>query len=49
MEETVKKQFDKSDYNFYVFKTYKIIKKVTKYAFYISVLYFAYEGFMAWK
>ncbi|WP_157848789.1 hypothetical protein [Flavobacterium sp. Root901] len=49
MEQSIKKQFDKSVYNPHVFKTYKIIKKVTKYALYIYILYFAFEGFMNWK
>jgi hypothetical protein len=28
---------------------YRIVAKVFKYSFYITVLYFAYEGFMAWE
>ncbi len=27
---------------------YTIAKKVIKYAIYFAILYFAYEGFMAW-
>lgn len=41
--------FDKSAYNPVVFKSYKIFKKVVKYAFYLTIIYFAYEGFMAWE
>lgn len=28
--------------------SYKIVKKIVKYSFYAVILYFAYEGFMAW-
>lgn len=49
MEKVTKKTFDKSVYNPYVFATFKTIKKFLTYSFYIAILYFAYEGFMAWK
>lgn len=28
---------------------YKVLKKTAKYVFYITLLYFAYEGFMNWE
>lgn len=49
MEQVTKKPFDKSAYNPIVFTCYKIAKKLLKYSIYIAILYFAYEGFMAWK
>jgi hypothetical protein len=49
MEQTVETSFDKSVYNPTLFKTYKVAKKILKYSIYGAVLYFAYEGFMAWK
>ena len=45
----VKASFDKPAYNPILFISYKVVKKVVKYSLYISLLYFAYEGFMAWK
>ncbi len=48
MEQAPKTTFDKSMYNPYLFATYKAIKKIIKYSFYIAILYFAYQGFMAW-
>lgn len=48
MEQTAKTPFDKSAYNPMHFNSYKIAKKILKYSFYAIVLYFAYEGFMAW-
>ncbi|SHH00766.1 hypothetical protein SAMN02787073_0078 [Chryseobacterium vrystaatense] len=32
-----------------LFKTYKITKKIIKYSLFITILYFAYKGFMAWN
>lgn len=49
MEQTAKTPFDKSAYNPILFKGYKTAKKILKYSLYAIVLYFAYEGFMAWK
>jgi hypothetical protein len=49
MEQTTKAPFDKSAYNPILLKGYKIAKKIVKYSFYVALLYFAYEGFMAWK
>ncbi|UOU97017.1 hypothetical protein MUU74_10975 [Chryseobacterium daecheongense] len=48
MEQTTKTTFDKSAYNPVLFTSYKIAKKLIKYSFYIALIYFAYEGFMAW-
>ena len=48
MEQTSKTAFDKSVYNPVLFKSYKAAKKLIKYGFYIALIYFAYEGFMAW-
>ncbi|NBA86477.1 hypothetical protein GVN16_11930 [Emticicia sp. CRIBPO] len=41
--------FDKAAYKPLVFKSYKILKKAVKYIFYLAIIYFAYEGFMAWE
>lgn len=49
MEQTRKGNFDKSVYHPVVFKSYKITKKLIKYGFYIALIYFTYEGFMAWE
>ncbi len=49
MEQTAKTIFDKSSYNPIFFKSYKVAKKILKYTLYAVVLYFAYEGFMAWE
>ncbi len=49
MEQVAKKTFDKSAYNPILFQGYKVAKKLLKYSIYLAVLYFAYEGFMAWK
>ncbi|MDJ1471197.1 hypothetical protein [Xanthocytophaga flava] len=49
MERTTHVTFDKSAYNPVIFKTYKLVKKLTKYTIYITMLYFMFEGFMAWK
>lgn len=48
MEKLAKKEFDKSVYNPVVFRSYKIVKKLIKYSFYVFLIYFAYEGFMQW-
>ena len=48
MEQAQKTTFDRSVYNTYLFVTYKTVKKIIKYSFYFAILYFAYEGFMAW-
>ncbi|MCT2407759.1 hypothetical protein NZD88_09440 [Chryseobacterium antibioticum] len=32
-----------------LFRTYKLIKKIIKYSLFITILYFAYKGFMAWN
>lgn len=48
MEQAAKTTFDKSAYNPYLFIMYKSVKKILKYSIYIAILYFAYEGFMAW-
>lgn len=48
MEQVTKTSFNKSAYNPVLFRSYKIAKKLIKYSFYIALLYFAYEGFMAW-
>lgn len=45
MERSVAKQTVKP----LLFKTYKLSKKIIKYALFITILYFAYEGFMAWN
>lgn len=45
----VKPSFDKSAYNPILFMSYKVAKKILKYSLYITLIYFAYEGFMAWK
>lgn len=44
-----KTKFDSSVYNHYLFTGYKATKKIIKYGFYIALLYFAFEGFMAWE
>jgi HEPN domain-containing protein len=49
MEQTTKVTFDKSIYNPLLFKSYKVAKKILKYSLYALLLYFAYEGFMAWE
>lgn len=49
MDQTVRAPFDKSAYNPILFMSYKVIKKILKYSLYITLLYFAYEGFMAWE
>ncbi|SDG22041.1 hypothetical protein [Chitinophaga filiformis] len=49
MELGTKKAFEKSNYNPVALKSYKITKKLIKYSVYIALLYFAYEGFMAWQ
>jgi len=49
MEQQTKVLLDKSVYHPIFFKTYKIIKKIFKYSFYIAILYFVYNGFMAWE
>ncbi|MDN3596844.1 hypothetical protein [Zunongwangia endophytica] len=41
--------FDKTTYNPFLIKGYKVAKKILKYSLYILLLYFAYEGFMAWE
>lgn len=40
---------DKAAYNPFLFKAYKIIKKIAKYTLYMALVYFAIEGFVAWK
>lgn len=40
MEQVTEKVFNSA--------TYKIIKKVIKYTLYAAIIYFAFEGFMAW-
>jgi hypothetical protein len=32
-----------------LFTTYKLTKKFIKYSLFITILYFAYKGFMAWN
>ncbi|WP_430405648.1 hypothetical protein [Fluviicola sp.] len=49
MEQTAKTTANKWGMNPLLFKSYKVAKKLIKYSVYIAVLYFAYEGFMAWK
>ena len=49
MEKITKNTFDPSVYNPALFTAYKIIKKVIKYTLYAAILYFAFEGFMAWE
>lgn len=49
MQQQLQSTFDKSADKPYSFKAYKITKKVIKYVFYIALLCFAYNGFMAWK
>ena len=49
MKQIAKKTFDKPAYNPILFTSYKVIKKILKYSFYILTLYFAYKGFMAWE
>lgn len=48
MEQTTKTTFDKSAYNPVLFTSYKIVKKLIKYSFYIALIYLTYEAFMAW-
>jgi hypothetical protein len=48
MKPTAKPQFNQSVYHPVLFKTYKVVKKLTRYTLYGSILYFAYEGFKAW-
>lgn len=38
---------DKQTINPLPINTYKLIKKIIKYSFYIFILYFAFKGFMA--
>lgn len=44
MEQVTKPVVEKS----VAFDTYKIMKKVIKYTIYAAIIYFAFEGFMAW-
>ena len=44
----MKNQFNSTNHHPFVFGTYKTFKKVLKYGLYIAIIYFAYEGFMAW-
>jgi len=48
MEQTTKVKFDQSAYNPVLFKSYKTVKKLIKYSFYLALVYFLYEGFMSW-
>ncbi|MDJ1486404.1 hypothetical protein QNI16_38355 [Cytophagaceae bacterium YF14B1] len=48
MKQTTNATFDQTVYNPVLFTSYKIAKKLIKYSFYIALIYFAYEGFMAW-
>lgn len=48
MEQTKKPTTEKWAYGPALLISYLIAKKVLKYSFYIIVLYFAFEGFMAW-
>lgn len=32
-----------------LFMGYKLTKKIIKYTLFITILYFAYKGFMAWN
>lgn len=32
-----------------LFRTYKLTKKIIKYGLFITILYFACKGFMAWN
>ena len=45
----MEKSAAKQTVNPLLFKTYKLTKKIIKYALFIMILYFAYEGFMAWN
>jgi hypothetical protein len=45
----VKASLDKPAYNPILLMSYKVARKILKYGLYITLLYFAYEGFMAWK
>lgn len=45
----MKKTAEKKAENPALFKTYKLGKKMIRYIVLISILYFAYEGFMAWN
>lgn len=49
MEQTSKKTANKSVNYPIISKSYKVAKKLLKYSAYVTVLYFAFEGFMAWK
>lgn len=49
MEQAAKKTFNKLAWHPIQFQGYKIIKRTIKYSIYIIILYFAYEGFMAWQ
>ncbi|WP_312767901.1 hypothetical protein [Epilithonimonas sp.] len=48
MEKSTNKPFDKSVYNPILFGSYKIVKKILKYAFFIAISYYVYEEFMDW-
>lgn len=49
MEQSTEQKDNKLVNNPILSKSYKVVKKVLKYCGYATILYFAYEGFMAWK
>jgi len=49
MDRTETTSFDKPGYNPILLMSYKVAKKILKYSLYITLFYFAYKGFMAWK
>lgn len=49
MKSTAKTKSGKVNYHPALRKSYKITRKLIKYGFYIALLYFSFEGFMAWK
>lgn len=49
MDQAVTASFDKPAYNPVLFISYKVVRKILKYSSYITSLYFAYKGLIAWK
>ncbi len=49
MTQETKPIFNSAVYNPYLLMLYRSVKKIIKYGFYIVLLYFAFEAFMAWE
>jgi hypothetical protein len=49
MKNSTEKNSINSANNQMISKSYKVLKKIVKYCAYAALLYFAYQGFMAWK